>query len=226
MSKVTLCIPTLTRFDSLEVCVQSALAGTRPPNDIAIMDNSCGKLADISWIDAIDNITVFFPPENMGVAPSWNFFMEQYADIVILSNDDVTFKTDTLELLIAAIEDGGYGLYMGSDIGKNGFSLFSVPQVVYKHVGRFDEEFAPAYYEDNDYHRRLKKNRFETLEVPNVFYDHVGSATVNSYTPEEYEQHRLNFIKNQNYYTAKWGGLPGLEVYDIPFNGATPQNVS
>lgn len=217
---VSLCIPTIRRFDTLTRCVESALRGTLVPN-IYIIDNSGGKLLDYAeqhWNFDCE-ISVVVPKRNLGVAGSWNVFLEGLPDNVVISNDDVVFHKNTLELLHNAAETfSNTGLFIGSSAGENSWSLFLQKQWLTSLVGLYDETFYPAYFEDNDYFYRMSLVKQTYKIVDGCQFDHVGSATLKDYTPDEMEWHHQNFRANEAYYRQKWGGLPGSEQFKTAFN--------
>jgi len=85
---------------------------------------------------------------------------------------------------------------------------------LFEKLGYIDVNFYPAYFEDNDYVRRMA-----TLHMPNVTinskYFHFWSRTLHQETGGSNGKF-FNF--NQQYYIAKWGGIPNHEKYILPFN--------
>lgn len=94
------------------------------------------------------------------------------------------------------------------------FACFMISPRCWHEVGEFDEKFYPAYFEDNDYHRRILMSGYKAITVVKAPYYHYGSRTQNSINVVNSEQ----FLKNKEYYVSKWGGEPGAEIYSIPFN--------
>jgi GT2 family glycosyltransferase len=96
------------------------------------------------------------------------------------------------------------------------FSAYMLSKESYEKIGAFDEMFAPAYFEDNDYHRRVNLAGMKAISVPSAIYYHYGSRTrMESGTLNLTNE---NFEKNRQYYIQKWGGIPGQEKFDQPFN--------
>lgn len=227
-----LCIPVLNRFSSLYVCVSSALSGTRRPDGIVIIDNSGGKIVEESpWIyeswflDAGGEVLIS-TEGNMGVAASWNTFFEYLAPSpLIISNDDVVFYGDTLKRLMHAVENDPHSaVFHSAHAGENGFSLFHLRREVYDSVGKFDECFWPAYYEDTDYKRRLVLAGHQTCLVPDMNYDHMKEASIKSLDPMTRNEYENSIRENYHYYCSKWGGAPGHETFAVPFNGKNPSS--
>lgn len=209
-------IPTLNSFDTLHACIESLNAGSLVPDRIYIMDNSGGKFrSDVSNVHVVD-LEV-----NRGVSYAWNFLLSTFpTDIIVICNDDVSFEHHTFETFISERlrRNDDTFLYARCNTGDNAWSCFSHPYTLIESVGYYDERFFPAYYEDNDMHRRIRLSGREIACI-DAAYNHVGSSTLKHYTPEELERHHAYFRSNTAYYIEKWGGLPGHEVFTHPFNG-------
>ena len=95
------------------------------------------------------------------------------------------------------------------------FSCFATTGRLLDIIGQFDEHFNPAYYEDNDMHRRIQLAGFEAYAY--APYWHYRSMTVRTSVERQGmlgEAQR----KCRDYYIAKWGGIPGSETFISPFN--------
>jgi hypothetical protein len=84
-------------------------------------------------------------------------------------------------------------------------------------VGYWDEEFYPAYFEDNDWDRRIKLNAPDKLTSIPITGKHIGSVTVKRMNEEELKIHHEQFDENRERYILKWGGVPGKERFLVPF---------
>ena len=218
---IHLAIPTLSRFDCLERCLDSALSGSVVPESITIIDNSGGKLRDSDFMARynLPNVLILTPNRNIGVGPAWNLlltriFAQNPDNVALISNDDVTFKQDTIEWFAKITQDHTLGLVY-TDAKK--YALFAVRYWAFKAIGLFDEQFFPAYFEDNDYDYRAR-----LLEVPicvlQTDFEHIGSGTLKSWDEKRTSQHHEEFRANQARYVRKWGGRPGNEQYRVPYN--------
>ncbi len=99
------------------------------------------------------------------------------------------------------------------------FSGFMINKECWDKVGEFDVGFYPAYFEDNDYHHRIKIAGLKAICYPQAIYYHFGSATTNeAFGPGKKAVTGTDFEKCRAYYNKKWGGLPGSETYKTPFN--------
>lgn len=99
------------------------------------------------------------------------------------------------------------------------FACFMIRQNFIDEIGRFDENFYPAYFEDNDTHRRILLAGKKAYNVSNAAFYHYGSKTQNATSSPAC--HPIQFNMNQAYYCNKWGGMPESEIYDRPFNNLT-----
>lgn len=214
---LTLGIPTLTRYTELAALIHSAEMGILQPDRYVIIDN--GGALDLHTLHVPDKITVIRPETNLGVAASWNMLLREVPEYLVISNDDVTLRADTLELLVRYADfaaEAGF-LHGTPTTDANAWSFFLQRKWLFDQIGPYDEHFWPAYYEDNDYGYRMLLAGIFPAYVPNCQYVHVGSATLHAYTPSEQEEHHVRFRANQRYYIDKWGGLPYAERYTVPF---------
>jgi GT2 family glycosyltransferase len=99
------------------------------------------------------------------------------------------------------------------------FSAFMVSRACWEAVGEFDEVFFPAYFEDNDYHYRMKMMEVPAIVLPTAMFYHYGSRTQNEANGngQPIVPGPL-FENNRAFYVKKWGGLPGQEKFDRPYN--------
>lgn len=210
MSKpVTLCVPTLNQYSLLEQCIQSARAGSLPPSRVVVIDNGGG------WA-GMEGVEVHKFGRNLGVAGSWNWFLKNCEDHVVISNDDVKFHHGTIEALVTTAESMPDQIFFCASVGQ-AWSCFLQRKVGIELVGEYDEGFWPAYHEDGDFAYRMKLiGQHENFT--GCGYDHVGSATIRSMSGAERAEADERFRRTQARYVAKWGGEPGKERYTKPFN--------
>lgn len=206
---ITICIPTLRRYDLLSNLVISAEAGSVVPDRYLICDNG-GKLSY-----EYPKMEVYKPGENIGVAGSWNWLIRNSEDIRIVSNDDIVFHKNTVEEFVKNYDER-FLLYPGYAPTQNIYSLFCISDYIYNLVGPFDESISPGYgyFEDNDYDWRLKeirdqvgKSKLDYLGIP-CGYEHIGSGTLKSFNLNEMNSHHEKFRKAQKNFKQKWGRLP------------------
>ena len=202
---IALIVPVLSRFDLFAGLIRSIDVPVRP----IIIDN---------W------------NHNRGVAAAWNEGMDwawndgyRYA---IIANDDSYFEPGSIRKIYDAMKEtraclispnpngahAAQGLIDGADFFN---FMIDIPQLI-KECGYFDENFQPAYFEDNDMHRRIILSGAKAYIHTEAIAGHHGSATQyldrnNPVCPPH------QFENNRRYYTEKWGGEPGREVCTTPY---------
>lgn len=221
---VTLMVPTLRRYDLLaQLLVPSAERGTRRPDSYYIVDNS-GGLDAVAYGMPSEKTTIYKPGRNLGVAASWNHAIRTLlpsddAGHLIMACDDMDLYGNTIESLVAAADaHPAVGYFWPQYNAHTMFGVYLLRRWCFDQVGPFDENFYPAYFEDNDYCYRLKLAGVPIMEVPGCGMNHVGSATIASYSKAELGEHHGRFNACREYYTRKWGGPPHAETFKTPFN--------
>lgn len=224
------CIPTILRFDLLDEAIE-LYKQDDAVTSIWIIDNSCGDYKPRLY-DAEQKVpvTVIVPETSMTVPQSWNYFIQHLEGDLLIANDDAFPRPGCVTAMQGAIdedEDKEISIFFGCVVDNesehdNNYSMFSVRMALWREIGGFSEAFSPGYYEDCDFdwQRRLLGRRAVT--VMDAQYTHVGSATIKAHKEandvEWMKTHNRQMFKNARHYTAKWGGLPGREVYKTPFN--------
>lgn len=208
---INICIPTLNNYNGLIQMIHSLESGSLKPDKYYVLDNG-NKLL----FESTSNITVLPQKINLGVAGSWNWFIENVPDKRIILNDDLLFYKFSLEDFVNSFEDDKL-CAVDTEAGLNMFSCFYLPDSVVEKVGKFDTNFHPAYFEDNDYFYRMFLKGVEHKCIKTDIF-HAGSQTLKNFSDRELNTHHTNFRKNRDYFKQKWGGLPGAEVYTSPFN--------
>lgn len=194
-----------------------------------IVDNSMGKYPDVRQaIETIvkegspfvEQIDVVHNRLNVGFSGSVNQIIKQNTDVSYwcVFSVDWHVKPGELKRLAKRLEEPVTAILC--DETQNGYSsLVFTPELLYE-VGYLDENFFPAYYEDNDHRYRMKLAGMEWEYFP-LEYDHIVSATIKK-DPEIFRKNQYTFQENGKYYIAKWGGLPGNETYETPFDMDLP----
>lgn len=211
-------IPTINRADLLNEALK-IYEVSFPHTPIIILNNGN------QLIRHSPNVTVHHSPSNIGVAASWNFLCQQafYSlknSYALVLNDDIQLASNEqaiLELLkMMDSEVRKQQIREASFLchGPGGMNAFIIGVTAFKLVGLFDEQFFPAYFEDNDYLYRMKLQG-----VPVEMSMRLKSSVfVNSGSIAKDPSLNRRFDLNKQYYIAKWGGPPGYECFKIPFN--------
>lgn len=176
---------------------------------------------------------------NHGVSAGWNIGIEQAiyhrCDVVVIANDDIEFYIDTIRKLVTTIWYGTYDLVTAlnardEEVAETiafdeepDFSCFAIkPEEFTERFGHFDENFTPAYFEDNDMAYRVKIAGGKYGRRLDAGMYHKGSVTQNWGGGQVVTGPM--FESNRAYYESKWGGRPGQEVYVTPFNEIKVRN--
>jgi GT2 family glycosyltransferase len=206
--KPTIClgIPTLNRKDLLDEALE-VYQHTFRNRSVFIVDN--GK----QGFENKPPVICYTPPQNIGVAASWNAIIERQAMLgyshIMIVNDDVIFKKTANE-----IEDWLHENPAAFYTANGNYACFIIPFATYQKVGKFDTNFFPAYYEDNDYTYRLHLAGCRKLDTDFLLPDLWRF----SQTGEKDKSIFDKVLDNRRYYEQKWGGAPVHEKYTKPFN--------
>jgi GT2 family glycosyltransferase len=207
---VTLVIPTLTAegADRTVELIRAALSGTVKPARVFVIDNGKNIMPPGFCVPIMDGpeVEVFRPPTPLSVSASWNEAFRRFGDWIIVANDDVEIGPDTIAEFVRAAESTPKPL-ITSNIGQ-GFPMFLLKQQAFRDVGPFDEQFAPAYYEDTDYLHRLHKAGLGVVRIDaGVRHGPGGTSAKEAGLDLE-----AILAANLARYVAKWGGPPGREA--------------
>lgn len=186
-------------------------------------------------------------PDNKGVAASWNAGIRRAilkfdCRYFFIPNNDVLLHSGTIDTLLAVIRDEKVGLCSATDMSGSvttaaevlgllppvksqivdapDFSCFMLKKETIDAVGYFDSKFYPAYFEDNDYHYRLKLAGLRGIKTNQALYFHYGSRTAKA-DLEIKKKTNLGYSANRDYFIQKWGGPPGQERFETPFENRT-----
>lgn len=196
-----------------------------PVNRYFIIDNSEGKFPEVrktireiqgTKTDIVKQIVVIENRKNLGFSGSVNQIVKQNTDVpywIILSCDWHP-NPNQLKKLAERVEQPFTAMLC--DTTQNGYSAMVFTADLIKKVGMMDENFFPAYYEDNDHRYRMKLVGLQWEMFP-LSYKHKVSSTLKS-RKEFKVKNKTTFQKNFEYYVKKWGGIPGAEKFKSPFN--------
>lgn len=205
------------------------------------IDRTREYLASIAENNRVDIINLF---KNEGVAYAWNFgiklAIQKYnSKYLFIPNNDVLLNENTIDKLIEIIRDGKIMLVSATNRNDGklrpenlkyqlvpsekelkeepDFSCFMIKKETVEKIGLFDENFKPAYFEDNDYHYRIRLAGYKAVKDNQNIYYHFGSMTIRE-NDEAKMFSNTRYLLNKEYYRGKWGGYPGQEIYDKPWN--------
>jgi glycosyltransferase involved in cell wall biosynthesis len=206
---MNVCVPVLRRYDLLRRLLVSLAASDVQPDAVYVLDNGRDAEKVNEAVDGFDfPIIVETPEQNLGVAGSWNWFIQNVpADEWLITNDDIVFAPQTIDRM----QETGGDLVFGF-----GFSCFLIRRSCVEKLGLFDETISPnyAYYEDIDYTERahakgLRGCLVDAQDTGLVHGDGKdASCTWRAGTPEEIQDHNRRFALAGQNFVRKWGAAP------------------
>lgn len=199
----------------------------------------------VSYLEAKG--TVLHNPEN-NVSMAWNraiiHLLNEGCDYVIVPNLDVVFKSTLVDNMVRQAESHrNFILWTAlpwndlisieEAVEVEGwpetphFSVFMVDKRLFSKVGKFDENFRPAYNEDLDMHWRIVLAGEKAVGYEGARFFHHISRTIHS-DPNLLQLNHTTHSRNDQYFIAKWGDKPGTaadpflteKMYRTPFNKA------
>lgn len=227
---IILGIPTLTGAERVRAIVEDVVFRNADVHRFVIVDNGHQGLGEARWLSELPVDThVVTPPMNLGVAASWNLMLREAAErhaTLIVANDDVTFTPSAIGRLADRVDQNAQGTrFLVSGPRAQVFSFWAVnARLAVREVGYFDEQFYPAYYEDNDYEHRMRLAGWSIDHVPpaDLGFAHTGGQTTKDLDPARQAWLRGCHERSGRLYRAKWGGGPPLgELFEKPYDPST-----
>lgn len=189
-----------------EKCLESLKYG-RPDEVIVVDDASPIRIKPLGVDKHI------FRSENGGFPKCANTgWKVANGDILILSNNDLTYNPGWLEAILKPLKEGydissvrmsdsdGYSTEDKITEGDRFGSLWAMKRKVYETLGGFDESFDKGTFEDLDYHKRAEEAGFRIGKNHAVVVEHVGRATMDKIYPD-----REDFNEGKEHFRKKYG---------------------
>ncbi len=201
---INICVPVLKRYDMLRRMVQSCQAGNTKPDAYYIINNGRNHQKLMEALGDFDiSAKVHTPEKPLGVAESWNWFINRVPEERVIVNDDIEFGPSSLDILLASEAD----LVWAKGCG---FSCYVLRDSCVEKLGTFDETISPGYgyYEDEDYLQRLDgrgtRERSADAEEVDAGIIHHKSSTLAMASHSELLEHHRKFKIAQSNYARKW----------------------
>ena len=218
MNKIGVVIVSMNNLEMTKKAVASISTAKHELYTVLVDNNSTD--GTVVWAKEYGFSSLILNEINQGVSIAWNQgIMDCYlnhCDFITVMNNDIILDPDCLDTIAQKFLDNPNS-HVILRCYHGGFSCFMMTPFCWEKIGEFDEEFSrigKAYFEDNDYVRRINMSGHGVLPDHDALARHFMSKTRDQLGPEK---HKL-FIANRNYYLKKWGGLPGKEKYTKPFN--------
>jgi GT2 family glycosyltransferase len=170
------------------------------------------------------NVRIELEPMTTSLAGNWNLGIQMAkasgCDTYLVCNNDIIFHPVTIDAFRSRFAEGDVSMVTAHNVRGTvdpdrlhlltpparpteaespDFSCFMLDDDTLVRVGLFDEKFQPCYFEDNDYHWRLRQAGLKAVSTTAAPYYHFGSQTQNSVPgglcpPSKFDQNRSYFI--------------------------------
>jgi predicted O-methyltransferase YrrM len=181
-----------------------------------IIDNSDGGLDAAAW-----PVDVVRPAVPLSFSQTMNLLQalgrDASCEAVMLLHSDAAPAADAPARLLATLDEASAaGRRWGiAFTAYDAFAAYSAAMIA--DVGPWDVTL-PQYFADIDYYRRVRLAGWEVLET-GLPVLHDASSTIR--LDEARGRHNaVTFPLYEQYYAAKWGGAPGRETFERPFDRA------
>lgn len=180
------------------------------PDEVIVVDDCSPIMVGLEGVDHYVR-----REENGGFPECANTgFAEANGDILILSNNDITYTPGWLEAIVFPLLNGydishilvsdADGTTTEDEITEDDYfgSLWAMNRNVYEKLGGFDKRFKKGTFEDKDYFVRAKRAGFRIGKNHNAYVNHVGRATMDKLYPNQEDFH-----ENMKRFEDKYGGV-------------------
>jgi GT2 family glycosyltransferase len=158
------------------------------------------------------------------VCKAWNDGIDKAVEIgceyILVINEDVVLKHDAVDRIVEFAQLHREAVFWsleqhdniatleqadGDDYSEHpNFEAYLIAPTFFETVGRFDENFAPAYMEDNDMHARIVLSGNIAYSWQGALFYHFGSMTIKG-DDQIHTQVDRSWGANCNYFYRKWG---------------------
>lgn len=190
-----LIVPVLNRYDLLQRAISSVDEDVR---SLLILDNGQGPEDQLTIPDRFEDVTYLPLPSNLGVAASWNLGVKLFPhdpSWTFLSNDAVFTPGSLAEL--AAV--GSDEVVVSANFPY--WQAFAVGEDVIRTVGLWSEDLYPAYFEDDDFTRRVEANNLRIRRIESEI-DHDNSSTIRA-SEHFRDRNAISFDNNRKRFAEK-----------------------
>lgn len=135
------------------------------------------------------------------LARAWNigisYAIEQGFDYILLPNLDVISRRDTIDKLVKVAQEMPEAMIWAAtshpeqttihnckpekwysfNYQRDSFSYYMIDKRLFKQIGKFDERYVPAYYEDWDMRDRVHASGNYMIRANHVRFYHFGAQT-------------------------------------------------
>jgi GT2 family glycosyltransferase len=184
---------TLKRFDLAQRLLDSI---DYPVEHLVIVDNSGTNTWQPTQPEKVKNLWLIRVPFGLGLVGAWNLIVKStpHAPYWVLVNDDAYFAEGALEII--AQDANPDGLSFPHIIPD--WSCIVLGQRVVEEVGLYDERLYPLYFDDNDYHRRIRHAGLPIRRIDAIVHHDNSSSLVGNEV-----KNNKTFMANRALWQAK-----------------------
>lgn len=158
--------------------------------------------------------TVLNMPANLGVAGSWNLGIKSFplAPYWVIASNDIKYAPGQLQKLA---DTSSPDVVIKT---SESWSSFSIGSNIVKKVGLFDENYHPAYYEDNDYEDRMDRlGLSDLLKSADINVIAYGASTTMQHSQELFNRNIATNESNYQYWQDKFNssGVKDAGQYNL-----------
>lgn len=196
------------------------------------------------------SVSVHANETNTGCAKAWNKGIEiaksKGCNYFAIFNSDILVSPNAIQNMYDRLALGDKQLVAGLDISGESplpesvldvtagicrkdyseaphphFSCFMISENTIESVGWFNEIFYPAYFEDNDYHHRIRAmfGNDAAITITTAAFHHFGSKTQNEALGIGTPVVRGDVFKeNERRFVELWGSVPATATWNHPRN--------
>lgn len=166
---------TVSRFDLAQRLLDSI---DYPVKHLVIVNNS-GKTSFEPRVDTslVQNVWHIEVPYGLGANGAWNLIIKStpHEPYWVIPNDDSYFEPGALETIANEVDTSKFNFVNV----EPAWSCVVPTEGSVAKAGLWDEAFHPVYYDDDDYHRRMKELGVEFNTI-NAKVHHNNSSTLKS----------------------------------------------
>ena len=165
---------TLSRFDLAQRLLDSI---DYPVENLVMVDNSGTNTFEPIIPQFVKNVWLLRMPNGLGANGAWNLIIKStpHAPYWVIPNDDAYFAPGALSAIAEGVQTDKFNFV---DVIPS-WSCVIPTQGSVGRAGLWDESFHPIYFDDDDYHWRMKELgvEFHTIDAK---VHHDNSSTINS----------------------------------------------
>lgn len=201
----------------LQVYIQPQWIEPRPSLSAAWNNGAKQAFDDGCSYAVVCNDDILFSPDTIdGMIDEYERLRESDNVIMVTPNNIKLQLADPYQILTYERPDDPFTYSEHPN-----FSCFLIAPEFFDILGTFDENFYPAFYEDNDMHRRAMLLGYKLImstAAPQVHFGGVSTSMAGG----------IDSGASQAYYVEKWGGIPyshhvdaQKEHFEHPYNAQT-----